>query len=396
MTCRRPLAGAAAALAGALALAVTVTPAPAAAAPPPGTGTPFTMMTRNVYLGGDITRPLRTAPPGVPALIALANQNYELRRVVGLTDFPTRAELLAAEVEDVKPDMIGLQEVATWRRGPLQIPPPTDGERVVPDATTVDYDFLAILLSELREAGTPYEVVEVQAESDVEGPAFKGANPYAADADAADIRLTMLDVLLKRAGSAVKVEASGSDQYDAVLPFALGGYRYEFVRGYNWADVRVGAKRLRVLNTHLESQLSTFAMLQARELVATQVLPARTPVVMTCDCNSDPLNTSTKPGEPIAGIRHQDPYLYLTQHLTDAWLASGTTDPGFTAGLNERVDEAPPASFDHRIDLVLTRGVGGAAVSSDKPVVLGDDAEDRSAGGLWPSDHAGVAVRLRP
>ena len=397
MNCRRPIARGAAALAGAVALAVALTPVTASAAPPPGKGTPLTVMTRNVYLGGDITRPLRPAPPGVPGLIALANQNYELRRVVGLTDFPTRAKLLAAEVEDTRPDMIGLQEVATWRRGPIELDPKTDAEgRVVPNATTVDYDFLASLLSELRKAGTPYDVVDVQAESDVEGPAFRGLNPFAADSGAADIRLTMHDVLLKRAGGKVKVEASGGQQYAAVLPFQLGGKKYEFVRGYNWADVRIGAKHLRVINTHLESQLSSFALLQAKELVATQVLPAGKPVVVTCDCNSDPLNTSTKPGEPIAGVRHQDPYLFLTSVLKDAWLASGTTDPGFTSGLSETVDEPAPGSFDHRIDLVLTRGVDGAAVAVDKPVLVGADPAERSASGLWPSDHAGVVVRLRP
>jgi len=289
--------------------------------------------------------------------------------------------------------MIGLQEVATWRRGPLELNPPTDAEnRVIPNATTVDYDFLATLLAELRRAGQRYDVVHVQAESDVEGPAFPGFNVAAG----ADFRLTMHDVLLKRASSKVKVEAAGGKQYAAVLPFELGGKRYEFIRGYNWADVRVGSQRVRVLNTHLESQLSSFAMLQARELVQTQVLTADRPVILTCDCNSDPLDTSSKAGEPIPGIKHQDPYLFLTSVLDDAWLESGNGSPGFTSGLNEEVNEPAPASFTHRIDLVLTRGLGGAPVPADKAVVVGADPTNRTQSGLWPSDHAGVVVRLRP
>jgi len=384
-----------AAVLGVLALAATA--APAVATPPPGQGTPLTVMTRNVYLGGDITRPLRPAPPGVPAAIALANQNHELRRIVGLTDFPSRARLLAREVASTEPDVIGLQEVATWRRGPIELNPPTDAQnRVIPNATVVDLDFLQLLLAELRRAGQAYDVVNVQQQSDVEGPAFRGLNPFAPSADAADHRLTMHDVLLKRSGSRIKVEASGGRSYAAVLPFELGGKRYEFVRGYNWADVTVGAKRVRLLNTHLESQLSTFAMLQARELVATQVVTTDRTVVMTCDCNSDPLNTSTKPGEPMVGIQHRDPYRFLTTALQDAWVASGTTAPGFTSGLNETVDEPAPASFTHRIDLVLTRGAGGAAIPVDQPVVVGTDPANRTATGLWPSDHAGVVVRVRP
>jgi endonuclease/exonuclease/phosphatase family metal-dependent hydrolase len=394
MTLRRPLARTAAALLGALALTATLVSLPANAAPPPGQGTPITVMTRNIYLGGDITRPLRPPLPGLNAQLSLLQQNYELRRMVDQTDFPARAELLAREVATTKPDVIGLQEVATWRSGPFNPNPPLDSEnRVIPTATTVDYDFLQLLLGALQRAGERYEVVNAQAQSDVEGPAM---NVYGGGTDAANHRLTMHDVLLKRASSKVKVEASGGQQYAAVLPFELAGKRYEFIRGYNWADVRLGAKKLRVINTHLESQLSSFAMWQAQELVATRVLPAQRPVVMLCDCNSDPMNTSTKANEPIPGIRHQDPYLFLTSHLDDAWLRSGTTDPGFTSGLNEAVDEPPPASFTHRIDLVLTRGADGSVMPADKPVVVGADPANRTAGGLWPSDHAGAVVRVRP
>lgn len=112
--------------------------------------------------------------------------------------------------------------------------------------------------------------------------------------------------------------------------------------------------------------------------------------------NSDPLDTSTKPGEPIPGIKHQGPYLFLTSGLDDAWLESGAGSPGFTSGLNEEVDEPAPASFTHRIDLVMTRGLDGAPVPVGRAVVVGTDPANRTASGLWPSDHTGVVVRLRP
>ncbi|MFP5220187.1 MAG: endonuclease/exonuclease/phosphatase family protein [Actinomycetes bacterium] len=396
MILRRPLARAVAALIGALALAVTLTP-PVQAAPPPGTGTPITVMTRNVYLGGDITRPLKPVPgwpAQVPAELQILHQSWLLRQTVDETDFRQRAVLLAREIQQTKPDVVGLQEVATWYSGPFDTDLPTDEDGVVqPMASTLEYDFLALLRNALRRVGVHYDVVHVQRESDVEAPA---ANVLGGFTNAANHRLVMHDVLLKRSSSRVKVEASGGKQYAAVLPVDIGGKGYEFIRGYNWADISVGAKRLRVINTHLESQLSSFAFWQAQELLATRVLPADRPVVVLCDCNSDPLNATTKPDEPIVGIEHRAPYQLLTTHMDDAWLRTGTTDPGFTSGLNETVDEPPPASFTHRIDLVLTRGLDGSVVPADQPVIVGADPANRTASGLWPSDHAGVVVRLRP
>src|SRR5205085_894024 len=76
------------------------------------------------------------------ALQKLANATYETRAVVEQTDFGVRSKLLAAEIAAKKPDLIGLQEVALWRSGPLQL----DLMNVaVPNAEHVDYDWLAML-----------------------------------------------------------------------------------------------------------------------------------------------------------------------------------------------------------------------------------------------------------
>lgn len=46
-------------------------------------------------------------------------------------------------------------------------------------------------------------------------------------------------------------------------------------------------------------------------------------------------------------------------------------------------------TLNQRIDFVLTRNMPDLAVPI-RHEVLGDRARDRTAGGLWPSDHAGV------
>ena len=71
-------------------------------------------MTRNLYLGADINRPLRAVEgrTGRDALLALGHANHELREFVERTNFDARSELLADEIAAARPDLMGLQEVA--------------------------------------------------------------------------------------------------------------------------------------------------------------------------------------------------------------------------------------------------------------------------------------------
>lgn len=360
---------------------------PADAAPPAGRGKPVTVMTRNLYLGGDFTRVLRAvqgAPPD-QQLAALIAADTTVRTIVDETDFPLRAKQIAREIAARKPQLIGLQEAALWRHGSLGAA-----------ATTVDYDFLQILLNDLRALGQHYQTVNVQQESDVTGPALRNGVLQ-------NIRLTDRDVLLKRANRGVKVLDRGGGQYVARIPFTLVGQSGALIRGYNWADVRAGAKELRIVNTHLESESSDVAYAQAAELLAGPAAVTDRPVILVCDCNSDPLNFSVKPGQVHAS---RDPYLLLTGQggFADEWLRFASAEQGWTSGLSELVNDTPPTPpatlFNHRIDFILARGVNGSTVPVDHGWIVGRDPNERTPltpiGRLWPSDHAGVVIRLRP
>ena len=324
---------------------------------------------------------------GIPALVAFGKENHVLRSIVDRTDFPARSTALATEIATHGPDVIGLQEVALWRHGPLEL-----DQVGVANATTVDYDFLQTLMADLAKLGADYTVAARQVESDVEGPAFAVA-PSPADPSARDVRLTMRDVLLVKTGK-VKIEDSGHQQYAARIVFTLAGASFSFIRGYTWADVKVGTKRLRVINTHLESQTSGIALAQAAELLAGPAKVTGRPVVVVCDCNSDPLDASTKPPDPTP---HWGPYRLLTGAggLHDEWLQWSRTDLGNTSGFGELVNDPTTAAIDHRIDLVLARAADGSPLRVDRAQVVGIDPAQR-VGALWPSDHAGVVVRLRP
>jgi len=349
-------------------------------------GKPLTVMTRNLYLGADLTRAFAAlqAPPD-RQLDVLIGATTTIRAIVDRTNFPLRAQRLAAEIAAHRPDLIGLQEAALWRHGPLGA-----------EVTTVDYDFLQLLLGALAARGERYVPAYVQQESDVTLPGFLNGTLQ-------NLRLTMRDVVLKRADEGVKVlDASGAN-YATRIPVTLAGQTASFIRGYDVVDVRAGSKRVRFINTHLESESSDVAYAQAAELLAGPAAPGNGwDTILACDCNSDPLNASVKPGETRA---HRDPYLLITGAggFHDEWLLFAPAQAGFTSGLSELVNDSPAdaaAEFDHRIDFIFGRRADGSPMPVDRAWATGKDPADRTPptaiGRLWPSDHAGVVVRLRP
>jgi hypothetical protein len=140
-------------------------------------------------------------------------------------------------------------------------------------------------------------------------------------------------------------------------------------------------KRVRFINTHLESESSDVAFAQAAELLAGPAAPGNGwATILACDCNTDPLNGSVKPGQTRA---HRDPYLPLTGPggFADEWLLFAPAAAGFTSGLSELVNDGSPMP------------VKRAAVTGKDPA---DRTPPTPIGRLWPSDHAGVVVELRP
>jgi hypothetical protein len=261
----------------------------------------------------------------------------------------------------------------------------------VTNATITDYDFLEMLLDDLSEEGVEYTAVHVQTESDVEAPSFRLAPT---DGTGTDVRLTMRDVILMRVDDRLEEVASGGANYAARLDVPISGVTYSFIRGYNWADVRVGSKEVRFINTHLEAFSSDLAFAQASELLAGPAAHDGTTIIV-CDCNSDPLNSSVKPHDTLP---HKAAYELITGpgSFTDQWLEKKPAFKGWTSGLSELVNDETAAGFDHRIDLIFAREADGTGMVTDRGQVTGDELSDRDpVTGLWPSDHAGVVLRLR-
>jgi endonuclease/exonuclease/phosphatase family metal-dependent hydrolase len=375
-------------------LAVTTAGAQAADSQVKAAGPALKVMTRNLYLGVDIQRPIR-AIQGITdplaAVQALGNATFTARGIVDDTDFGTRSRLLAEEIAAEKPDLVGLQEVALWRSGPLDLP-----NAAIPNETTVDLDFLKMLRAQLKAAGTPYRAVSVNQLSDVESPSFSGtlADP---GPGAQDVRLTMHDVILKRVGSPVKILKHREKDYAtnfAIPP--LAGRTLDFTRGYQWVDARLAGTKFRFINTHLEAFSSDIAYRQIKEMLQGPGSYKGTTVIV-CDCNSDPLLETVKTS--IGDTRpHSDPYWLAVgkRGFHDTWLQWKPARFGWTSGLSETVDDADASGFDHRIDMVFARTGEGRRLKVVGGAVTGNTLASKDATtGLWPSDHAGVVMKLR-
>src|SRR4051794_7511030 len=70
---------------------------------------PVEVQTQNLYLGSDLTPAV--AAGSLPAFFLAANQIWAN---VKASDFPARAERIAREVDEKKPDILALQEVSKW------------------------------------------------------------------------------------------------------------------------------------------------------------------------------------------------------------------------------------------------------------------------------------------
>lgn len=306
--------------------------------------------TYNIYQGADLT-PLFTAP-NLPELVRRAGVAYD--QVVA-TDFPLRARAISRLIKKDRPEVIGLQEVALWKTGPQ------GGD------LTTSYDFLDILLSALRKAGLDYRAVAADT-------TFSGTLPISATKQAS---FTDRDVILVRHG--VRVTNAQSHIYTAklVVPTA-SGITFTIPRGWSTVDVKLAGKPVRVANTHLEPVAPPVRNAQGKELYDA-LAQSPYPVTAVGDFNSLPEDMTGPYGTFTAG------------GYEEAWSTVHDAGRGFTAVQDPNLTNVP-SKLDSRIDYVFYQPGRLSALYAD---VIGDKLRDRTPTGLWPSDHAGLVVRLR-
>ena len=320
----------------------------------PGTE-PLTVMTYNVYVGANMDELIGTTNIlEVPAKVANIYAEF------GATDFPGRAAAIAGLIKTHRPHIIGLQEISLIRR---QSP----GDRLTggEPAEEVVLDFLEILMGALQAEGLNYQVAAQVQNFDVE-------MPMGSFTEYDDIRLTDFDVILTRDD----VTFSRPTAVNYMNIFSVEALFLEVQRGYVAIDATVAGITYRVVNTHLESLVEDVRVAQMGELIAdfdSETLP----IIMLGDFNT------LAPD----GTAYQ---LLLSAEYVDVW-QTDAEGIGYTCCQADALQNEVSENYK-RIDQIFIRNLPlPASVMTN---TVGDKPSERSASGLWPSNHAGVVAYL--
>ncbi|MGE0818225.1 MAG: endonuclease/exonuclease/phosphatase family protein [Candidatus Nanopelagicales bacterium] len=424
--------GTALAAGGLLLLVGATAPGPAQAA-----DADLVVMTRNLYLGADVSSALGLLPD-LPAAA------QDMWTQVAATDFTARVPVLASEAVAARPAVIGIQEATTWECRPSAF-----------GGTTVVYDFTQQFLDATAAAGTPYVLASAGGRTALNQgysiPAIPRLTRVVDPAtfqplfgtDEADCGFTIADALAVRADLAPQVLEVGTVEYEnaaAIVPVLM-----EVQRGYAWADIRIGSTPVRFVTTHLEAFWKAGAVPasaeQARQLVR-DLADVRMPLVVMGDFNSDPRDPRAPGDNPggqpeatgdcpaqsgtdgtcsaywtMVGAGYADSGPDATNPRNLSWGASGLLAGPDLERLKAAEAMGNPYGMTDRLDYVFTRN--GVTASSARLVgnawpAQGDtwdcttEAQKANAaaaaaamgvtvpasGACLPTDHAGVVASL--
>jgi len=303
-------------------------------------GPTITVMSRNLFLGADLIPLATTAPPQFEQTAS------NMFAGVKAQDPDARMKLVAGEIARAKPDLVGFQELSLWRTGPKP-------------ASTVAYDYLKTIVSQLKKLHQHYRVVAIKQGFNVEGPMGGGS----------DVRLTLGDAIIARKGVRVRHARSGVFKNQLTIPTqTIGPVVTE--RSYNQLDATVRGVTVHVVNTHLEAYSADFRLKQAQELVKGP-LRSKLPTILIGDLNSGP--NLPKPED-------RPPY----QAIAKAGFKPERTAK-FSCCFDNLTDKT---GWDHNVDWIMAK----PRLKLVRSFITGSET---TSAGVHPSDHGGVVSVLR-
>lgn len=328
------------------------------------------VMTRNLFIGSDLT-PVIAASTLEQFLGAVTSVLVQITA----NDFPERSIALAREITDRKPHLVALQEVSqltlNGSTGALPF-----------------RDYLNDLLDSLAAHGAHYVVVGEVRNLDVTIPVPGLGHVRALDRDVVLARSDVPAVPVSVPGC----RASGDGcNFQIFAPLATPGGIINNERGFVVVDAVIAGQAIRFVNTHLEvpELPRVIQALQAAELIGrlNAMTQPELPVVIAGDINSAPTEGDViTTGGVIPSAYRQ----FQLAGFADVWTLRPGNSPGLTCCQANDLSNVESQAFK-RVDMIFAR----TAPSETHANLIGVDESDRTPGGLWPSDHAGVIARLR-
>jgi hypothetical protein len=318
-----------------------------------------TVMTQNLYQGTELANALAATTQQQFLLGVAADYNNVIA-----TNFPERADAIAAVIARSRPALVGLQEVALWQ---TESPYPSG-------SWTVSYDFLQILLDRLAAHGMHYMTVIARTNFTVAGVGLFSSGLMG-------VSLTERAAILARTDlPASRLQLSNPQQggYQAYIPVHTLSGTLPIGSGWLSVDATTRGTTYRFITTHL-SAITLTSGVQAPQMQELLSGPAATalPVVIAGDFNTPP--TGAAYTEAVGA------------GFTDQWTAANGDDNGYTAFQVLPTINNPESNLSTRIDYVLARG----PIAAKDMRVVGAHPSTRTPSGLWPSDHAGVVATLK-
>jgi len=310
---------------------------------PVGAPPRITVMTWNIYYGGG------AGGSGIPDMEDQWNS-------VEATNFPERAGRIAKIIEQQSPHIICLQEVARWHREDI----------LGGNEDTID--FLEILLDRLEDRGLQYDLVTSLEAIDFQAPAI-------IDDDPVDVKWEERIVMLAKHSSQLHVNKVRQQHYDEIFTIPIPANEdLIFNRGWLAVDITFKGKKARYVCTHLEALSNSVAEDQAAQLID-WLSGTGLPVVVMGDMSSLP-----------GGAVHTQ---FTDAGYQDAWAAIHGLQAGPTCCQSPDLMNST-SELDKRNDYVFLRG----ALTPVSISRVGQNQSDRTPGGLWPSDHAGLVAHI--
>lgn len=340
--------------------------------------TAFDVYSQNLYLGGSTSSLFDPAVIADPlALVAAVGAFWE---DVQASDVVARMGEIADEIGRRNPEVVGVQEALQFVAVDLTgaVPP-------------VVIDLLGALEAQIGARGLPYELVVAQETTSSQLPlsiALTEAGPQITSA------LLFKDRVAVLRRTDVDVTDVESDTYTFDVPVIPN--QVHIKRG--WARVSVEHEGMthHFVNTHLETQaVRPVNEAQGAELLGI-VAGLEGVTIVAGDLNSD---AAASEGAPSYTQTYEN---FIASGFADMWEISphSRRDPGFTCCQADDLRNAT-SDLDERIDFVLVRSSEGPIPGEDnrrghfRLDVVGDRPSDMTAGGLWPSDHAGLSGSIR-